>query len=269
MSEPLPQDIADALRRAASRLGSLAQPIHYFTDVTSTNDIAARLAERGAPEGTTVMASAQTAGRGRLRRTWHSPPGAGLYVSVVFRNPRLAPMLTLAGGVAVTEGIRLAAALPVEIKWPNDVVIRDGASRQRRLKLAGILAEASSGSDGIEHVILGMGINVRSSPLPNELAAIATCIDRELGRPADSAAILAETLASLNALVQRLASGDREIVLSRWRALAPSALGSTVEWERGTIPTRGTTLGIDDEGALLVRSGDVTERIVAGEVRWL
>lgn len=269
MSEPLPQDIADALRRAASRLGSLGQPIHYFTEVTSTNDIAARLAEAGAAEGTTVIASAQTAGRGRLGRTWHSPAGAGLYVSVVFRNPRLAPMLTLAGGVAVTEGIRLAAALPVEIKWPNDVVIRDGASRQRRLKLAGVLAEASSGAKGIEHVVLGMGINVRFAPLPSELGPIATCIERELGRPADSAAILAETLASLNALVQRLVSGEQETVLRRWRALAPSALGSTVEWERNNVRTRGTTLGIDDAGALLVRSGDGTERIVSGEVRWL
>jgi BirA family biotin operon repressor/biotin-[acetyl-CoA-carboxylase] ligase len=269
MSEPLPQDIAVALSRAASRLGAIAQTIHYFTEVTSTNDVAARLAAHGAAEGTTVLASAQTAGRGRLGRSWHSPAGAGLSVSVVVRNPRLAPMLTLAGGIAVTEGIRLAAALPVEIKWPNDVIIRDDGSRARRLKLAGILAEASSGANGIEHVVLGMGINVRSAPLPNELGLAATCVERELGRPADPAAILAETLASLNALVQRLDSGDRKTVLNRWRALAPSALGSAVEWERGNIPVRGTTQGIDDEGALLVRSGDLTERIVSGELRWL
>jgi BirA family transcriptional regulator, biotin operon repressor / biotin---[acetyl-CoA-carboxylase] ligase len=269
MSDPLPQDIAEALSRTAGRLGSIGSPIHYFTGVTSTNDVAALLAERGAPEGTTVLASAQSAGRGRLGRSWHSPPGAGLYVSLVFRDPRIASMLTLAGGVAVAEGIRAATGLPVEIKWPNDVVVRDGASRQRRLKLAGVLAEASSGAEGLQHVILGIGINVRSAPLPNELGAIASCIERELGRAADSPAILAETLAALNGLVQPLRTGDQHTVLSRWRALAPSALGSTVEWERANIRTRGTTLGIDDEGALLVRSGDATERIVAGEVRWL
>ncbi len=269
MSEPLPQEIAEALSRTAARLGSLGHPIQYFTEVTSTNDVAARLADRGAPEGTTVIASAQTAGRGRLGRNWHSPPGAGLYVSIVFRNPRVASMLTLAGGVAIAEGIRTATGLPVEIKWPNDVVVRDGGSRQRRLKVAGVLAEASSGADGFQHVVLGFGINVRSAPLPKELGGIATCIERELGRPADPAAILAETLASLSTLAQRLCSGDQQTVLTRWRALAPSALGSTVEWERANAPARGTTVGIDDEGALLVRSGDSTERIVSGEVRWL
>jgi len=269
MPEALPSELAEALRRSAGRLGGIGDPIQYFTEVTSTNDIAARLAERGALEGTAVVASAQTAGRGRLGRSWYSPAGAGLYVSVVFRDPRVVPMLTLAGGVAVAEGIRAATGLPVEIKWPNDVVVRDGGRRLRPLKLAGVLAEGSSGAEGLQHVILGFGINVRPAPLPMELGAIATSIERELGRPADSGTILAETFAALNALVEQLRQRHRSNVLSRWRALAPSALGSTVEWERANARARGTTLGIDDEGALLVRSGDSTERIVSGEVWWL
>jgi BirA family transcriptional regulator, biotin operon repressor / biotin---[acetyl-CoA-carboxylase] ligase len=269
MSEPLPHEMADALRRAAGRLGSLGNSVHYYTEVTSTNDVAATLAEHRAREGTIVIASSQSAGRGRLGRNWHSPAGAGLYVSIVFRNPRVAPKLTLAGGVAVAEGIRAATALPVEIKWPNDVVLSDERSRQRRLKLAGVLAEASSGADGLQYVILGFGINVRLSPFPGALGGIATCIERELGRPVDATAILVETLTSLSSLVERLERGDEASVLSRWRVLAPSALGSTVEWQRADTRARGTTIGIDDEGALLVRMGDSTERIVAGEVQWL
>ena len=266
MPEPLPQEIAEALYRAAGRIRAIGNPVHYFTEVSSTNDVAASLAGRNAPEGTTVIASAQSAGRGRLGRNWHSPAGAGLYVSIVFRNRRAAPMLTLAGGVAVAEGIRIATGLPVEIKWPNDVVVPEGA---RRLKLAGVLAEASTGAGGLEYVVLGIGINVRSIPFPRELSATATSIERELGRPADPGPILSELLASLNTLVERLASGDQEAVLSRWRSLAPSAKGSIVEWQRDKTRARGTTVGIDDEGALLVRSGDLTERIVSGEVHWL
>jgi BirA family biotin operon repressor/biotin-[acetyl-CoA-carboxylase] ligase len=268
LAERLPPDIAEGLHRNASRFGALGHSIQYFTEVTSTNDIAARLAERGASEGTAVLASAQTAGRGRMGRSWHSPPGAGLYVSLVFRDPRVAGMLTLAGGVAVAQGIRAATALPVEIKWPNDVVLRD-SSRRRRLKLAGVLAEASTGAEGLQHVILGIGINVRCAALPPELDVIATSIERELGRPPDAGAVLGETLASLNVMVQHLRSGNRSMVLDRWRALAPSSLGSTVEWERTNGRTRGTTAGVDDDGALLVRMGEATERIVSGEVRWL
>jgi BirA family biotin operon repressor/biotin-[acetyl-CoA-carboxylase] ligase len=189
-------------------------------------------------------------------------------VSIVFRDPRVAPLLTLAGGVAAAEGIRAATALPVEIKWPNDVIVRD-ALRRQRLKLAGVLAEASTGAEGLQHVVLGIGINVRSAALPPELAAVATSIERELGRAVDPGAVLGETLAWLNLMVQHLRSGRRSIVLERWRALAPSAVGTRVEWERATGRTSGTSAGIDDEGALLVQTGGSTQRIVSGEVRWL
>src|SRR5207253_921772 len=124
--------------------------------------------EDGAPDGTAVVASSQTAGRGRFGRQWYSPPGAGLYVSIVCRNAAAAPLLTLAGGVAVADGIRAATGLPVCIKWPNDVVVESGSPARRR-KLAGILAEASSGADGVQHVILGFGINLRSAAYPQAL----------------------------------------------------------------------------------------------------
>src|SRR5688572_17809256 len=140
MSEPLPEEIRAALAAGAARRGPFGDPVVFLTETPSTNDVAMAMAEQGAPEGTMVMALTQTAGRGRLGREWVSPPGAGLYLSIICRNAAIAPILTLAGGVAVALGIRRATGLPVLIKWPNDIVIPDTAAPGRRRKLAGILA---------------------------------------------------------------------------------------------------------------------------------
>jgi BirA family biotin operon repressor/biotin-[acetyl-CoA-carboxylase] ligase len=267
MSDPVPAEIAAALARTAERRGCFGDPLYFFTETGSTNDVAATLAEHGAPDGATVVASSQTAGRGRFGRTWFSPEGAGLYASLVCRNAGAEPLLTLAGGVAVAQGIRAATALPVFIKWPNDVVTGERGRTQR--KLAGILAEASTGADGVQYVILGFGINLRPAAFPLELADRATSIETELGRPADAGAVLAETLAAFRLLLDRLAVGDRAHVLARWRELAPSAQGATIEWTTSAGDLRGTSQGIDDDGALLVKVGARIERIISGELRWL
>lgn len=266
MPDPVPDDIAAALAGSSARRGCFGQPLHFFLETGSTNDVAATLAERGAPEGTTVIASRQTAGRGRFGRTWFSPQGAGLYVSLVCRDSAAAPLLTLAGGVAVAEGIRAATGLPAMIKWPNDVVAGDARARR---KLAGILAEASTGAAGLQYVILGLGINLRTAAYPAELADRATSIETELGRAVDAGMVLSETLAAFHALFTRLAAGDRQHVLARWRALAPSSRGAVVEWTTPAGERRGTSAGIDEGGALLVRVGSSVERIISGELRWI
>lgn len=268
MPEPVPAEIAAALRATAGRRGAFGEPLHFFTETGSTNDVAATLAERGAAEGTTVVASSQTAGRGRLGRGWFSPPGAGLYVSVVFRNPRAVPLLTIAGGVAVADGIRAATGLPVGLKWPNDVIVESGLAPVRRRKIAGVLAEASSGAEGVQHVVLGFGINLRPAAYPPEIAGRASSIETELGRVPDAAAVLAETLCALAAYSEAVHAGDGGSLLERWRALAPSARGTTVRWDAPDGERTGVTDGIDESGALLVRTGGRVERIISGEVRW-
>jgi BirA family biotin operon repressor/biotin-[acetyl-CoA-carboxylase] ligase len=268
MSEPLPEDLSRALAASAARRGCFGDPVYFFSETGSTNDVAATLAERDAPEGATVVASSQTAGRGRFGRTWFSPPGAGLYVSVVCRNPSAAPFVTLAGGVAVADGIRAASGLPVQIKWPNDIVV-EGVAPARRRKLAGILAEASTGAAGLQYVILGFGINLRPAAYPPELADRATALETELGRPADGAAVLAETLAVFADLFKGLATGHSARVLARWRELAPSSRGARVEWETPDGVVAGVSAGIADDGALLVRVRDHVERIISGELRWI
>lgn len=268
MSEPLPPDFTSALHATSSRRGHLGLDVHYFSETSSTNDVAARYAEQGAPEGTVVVAGSQSSGRGRFGRVWHSPPGAGLYMSVVFRDLAAAPFLTLAGGVAVVDGVRAATGLPLEIKWPNDVVAAGSRGPAQRRKVAGVLAEGSSTADGLQHVVLGMGINVSPAAYPHEVASRASSIETELGRPVDAGPIFAEVLAALSGLLTPLSRGDASGLLARWRALSPWTAGAAVECDTPSGRASGVAAGIADDGALLVRVSGRIERIIAGEVVW-
>ena len=233
-------------------------PPRIFTTVGSTNDVAASL-----PLGSVVVADAQTAGRGRRGHSWFSPPGAGLYVSVVVAPararvdpPRATMLLTLAAGVALAEGIASATGLEAALKWPNDIFVS-------RRKLAGILAEGHG-----DTVVLGYGINVSATAFPPELADRATSLESELGREVERQRVLDETLAALERRYDDLLDGRFDAILDAWRRLAPGASGARVQWTTITGVRAGVTSGIDHEGALLVRIGDQVERIVSGEVLW-
>ena len=257
------------LARSAARLGPFGHRVHWLETTSSTNDVAAHLAELGAHEGTIVAADAQTAGRGRLGRTWFSPPGAGLYVSIVLRpsgdlaragNP--SALLTLASGVAIAEGVGASTGLPVEIKWPNDVMIG-------KRKLAGILAEATAQAGSLQQVILGFGVNLHPAAYAPELADRVTSIEAETSRPADRARIFVEILAAFAARYADLRGGRFDAILSAWRSLAPSLPSARVEWDTAGGVMRGRAEDIDRQGALLVRVGGRIERVIAGEVRWI
>ncbi|MGE0448659.1 MAG: biotin--[acetyl-CoA-carboxylase] ligase [Vicinamibacterales bacterium] len=265
----LPAAFADALA-ARPRVGPIGASVLYFESIGSTNDVAATLAGTGAAEGAVVIAEQQTAGRGRMGRTWFSPPASGLYVSVVLAptrariDPQRATMLlTLAAGVALAEAVERATGLVPAIKWPNDLLV---GTR----KLAGILAEGvASGSSRVHSVVLGYGINVAPAAYPPELAVRATSLESELGRAVDRGAVCAESLASLSRVYTRLLDGDFDAILDDWRARAPGSRGRRVAWDApGGHERTGVTHGIDDSGALLVRVDGRIERIVAGEVRW-
>jgi len=268
-AEPLPHDFIEAFDRVSARLSFAASP-RFFSTIGSTNDEASALAAAGEAEGTTVIADAQTSGRGRQGRTWFSPPGAGLYVSVVLTpgRARLAPeratsLLTLMAGVALAEGIERSTGLTPDIKWPNDLLVG-------RRKLAGILAEGvTHGSGGGVHaVVLGYGINVLPASYPADLADRATSLESELGRPVDRAAVCAETLAALSERYRDLVDAQYDAILDRWRERAPSRQGARVSWDTLAGPKTGTTVDIDEQGALVVRTASGLERLNAGEVRW-
>jgi BirA family biotin operon repressor/biotin-[acetyl-CoA-carboxylase] ligase len=281
-----PEDWAQALEASRARLGGLAATVRYLATAGSTNDVALRLAAQGAAEGTVVLAGTQTAGRGRGGRSWFSPPGAGLYVSVILRPcgapadpfpPSTVPgwvrLLTLAAGVAISTGVRVATGLPAQVKWPNDIVVTDAdaptAAARRPRKVAGILAEAQATAGHLEHIVLGYGINVRPAAYPPDVAALASSLETETGRSIDRGAVLAETLVALRAEYDGLQRGDAASMLERWRRVSPSACGSRVRWQTTGGAIEGMTGGIDEDGALIVVSGDESRRVSSGEVNWL
>jgi len=267
--ESIPDDLSRALSSTESERGIFGARLFYVSQTGSTNDLAAAAADHGAPEGTTFVAGAQTAGRGRLGRAWFSPPGSGLYFSIVIRRRSIVPWLTLAGGVGVAEGIRAATGLPVQIKWPNDIVSVSGSGFKGRRKIAGILAEASSVPQGVQHVILGVGINIGAASFPPELADRAGSIETELGRTVEFGAVLAEALAGLNRALSELEHAGPPTLFTRWIELAPSATGERIEWDGPYGVQSGISAGLAEDGAILARTSEGLARIIAGEVRWV
>jgi len=259
--DDVPPDVRDALGAYAPRLGLFGAGIWWHREIGSTNDAALMMAERGAAEGTVVGADLQTAGRGRQGRVWSSPPGTGLYVSVVLRPAfRAVPLVTIAAGVAIAEGIREASGLTAALKWPNDVYFTGH-------KVAGILAEAGAGDRGLTHVVLGFGINVSQAAFSPEIAMRATSLERELGRPVDRGLVLACCLAALASRYEQLAN-DPQSVLQQWRIYAAPMLQRPVTCTVSQRTVDGVAEDIDDQGALLVRTSGETVRVVSGEVIW-
>lgn len=223
-------------------------------------DAAASLAHDGAAHGVVVVADEQTAGRGRRGTQWASPPGAGLYFSFIARPANRAEgpssLITLAAGVGIRSGLEAATGLAPGLKWPNDLIVG-------RRKLAGILAEGLSIGTPAQAVIIGVGINIRPAAYPPDVAARATSLEGELARAVDCEALLGRVLEHLRDTLVRLDESPGDI-LQAWRAAAPSATGTRVEWDGRA----GITAGIDDSGALLVKTGSGIERIIAGELNW-
>lgn len=254
--------MADALARTAARRGGMGARLTWYPITTSTNDRAMEEAVSGAAHGTLVVAECQSSGRGRLGRVWQSPPGAGVYCSVVVHLPAaVAPLLTLAAGVAVADGLRVSTGLEVQLKWPNDIWV-DGR------KLGGILSEAAAIEAERAVVVTGIGLNLTPSVWHPDLAGRATSIEDELGRGVDRGLVLAEVLVALEERTRQLAEGGAPAMLADWRTLAAPLMGRRVTWERGGEAVEGQATGIDDTGALVVGTAWGVERIVAGEVRW-
>lgn len=262
-----------------------ASPVVFFNETGSTNDVASALAARGAAHGTVVLARAQTAGRGRRGRSWASPADAGLYFSCIVRPrpdqapgvagaPPAAMLITLTAAVAVVDAIERVTGFTPGIKWPNDLVAdrgRDAVSGVwHRRKLAGILAEGAISGDAVQHIVLGVGINLTPAAYPPEVAAIATSLTLETGHDSDGFVLFAACRASLARDIAHLLDGEAASLLDRWRQRAPSAEGARVRWDRDGRAHEGVTAGLGEDGALRVRLADGrVVAIVAGEVEWL
>lgn len=209
------------------------------------------------------MADQQSAGRGRQRRRWVSRAG-DLFLSLLVR-PHDLPVETLSvlpllTGVAVSQAAREWGVEP-RLKWPNDVLVGER-------KLAGILAEASSGGLGLEHVVLGIGVNLALDP-PGHLRGVATSVRAETGRSPTPDEAAAAVLAAFLTFARTLAPGGVAAVVSAWRQRAADWWGREVEVRSGDTRVAGRALGVDEQGALLLQTGGGTIRVLSGDARAL
>jgi BirA family biotin operon repressor/biotin-[acetyl-CoA-carboxylase] ligase len=249
----------------------VARQYEHLDETDSTNQVAFELGRSGALAGTAVVAEGQTAGRGRLGRSFFSPPYQNLYTSIVLRPTGSisdTPTLILAAAVAVAETVAefLGDESLVEIKWPNDVLIR-------RRKTSGILMESSAEGTRIAFAILGIGINlnVDRTIFPEEFQQLATSLSSELGHPVDRIAFTRRLFENLERQLDRHAQGGFEAVRPRFESLFRMR-GETVGIEElGGKRIDGTALGIAANGALEVeiqegdRAGEIV-RVMAGDV---
>jgi BirA family biotin operon repressor/biotin-[acetyl-CoA-carboxylase] ligase len=236
-------------------------PLEHHAEIGSTSERLKELARAGAPELSVVTADTQTAGRGRQGHAWASPRG-NLHLSVLLRPAATPGLLPLLGGVAVREAL-VSFGAAARLKWPNDVLVDDR-------KLAGLLAEGASGPQGIEWVVLGIGVNVdpeTAGPGADALPESATTLRAAAGRAVVLETVAAEVLWQVALWYHRAAAGRMADVLAAWREAAVCWWGRPVLARAGEQVIRGIAKDIDEEGALLLTSADGgVVRVVAGEV---
>lgn len=235
--------------------------VHFAREIDSTNLWIKRLAKEGAPEGTLALAEFQSAGRGRLGRSWEVPEGTSVMMSILLRpkfEPQYAPMLTLVMGMAVAKAVK-KLGFDVSIKWPNDVVVS-------HKKICGILTEMGVRDGKIDYAVIGVGINVNIREFPEEMADKATSLYLESGKEFDRSQIPGLVMEAFEKYYEKFAatcdlSGlkeEYESILSNYnqpvRVLAKE-------------PYEGVARGITDGGELLVEKTDGTiVAVSAGEV---
>lgn len=229
--------------------------------LTSTNTVLKEFSRKGAPHGMICLCEQQTAGRGRLDRSWSSPEGMGVWCSVLLRPslpPERLPLITFCAALAMAQAVREQCGLDVRIKWPNDLILSGR-------KLCGVLLEMGFDAQGAPFVIVGTGLNVRRGAYPPELADRAIAIE-EACPPPERSCLIAAYLNALEAAVSALEQGIVSGIPDAYRALS-CTLDSDVQVIGPDAAFTGHAEEIDETGALLVRTADgELRRVLAGDV---
>jgi BirA family biotin operon repressor/biotin-[acetyl-CoA-carboxylase] ligase len=234
------------------------RPFRFYPRIDSTNDTALTWLRDGAPDGAAVIADEQLKGRGRMGRTWHTPPGVAIAMSVILKPTHAAlPQVTMLGALAIAETLDEMGAQQVGIKWANDVLLNER-------KVSGVLSEAAW--DEQTHLIgavLGIGLNVRVDFTGTELAQKAISIEPALGIPLDRADLIARLLGRVDYWRGQLGT---HMLFRAWRArLVTPGRHVSIAQTDGTL--EGIAQDVDENGALLVRGDDgVLHRVVAGDL---
>ena len=255
----LPEEIGSGLNTQI-----MGKHVKHYYEVSSTQDVAAELARGGAADGTLVIAEMQKEGRGRKGRSWVSFPEGGIYLSLILR-PNLLPsqivQVPLIAGVAVVKAIKDIIPLQPAIKWPNDIIIGEK-------KVGGILTEMNCEVDGINFVVLGIGLNVNipASSLTEPTIGIATSLIEEHGAYISRVKLVQCFLIEFEMIYKKFMAYGFSSVRNEWKTLN-NTLGVRVKVNDGGKETKGQAIDIDNDGFLLVRSNSGTvHRIISGDV---
>ena len=262
----VPDIVLPQLLRPRLRSNRLGKTFYHFYSVDSTNAFALRMLQhdRNVPDGTLILAESQTAGRGRMGRTWYSEADSGLYFSLVLHpdiSPGFAPLFTLGCAVALHNAVERQTGLKADIKWPNDLLVEGK-------KVAGILAEIQADLDRIHVLVIGVGLNVNHSALPEDLAERATSLRLVSGHPQSRIEILLDFLEQFEALIDRFHAAGPEVMVAEWTRYSSFASGRRVQIADGTRIVEGVTRGLNRFGALRVETLDGhVQELYSGDVR--
>ena len=226
----------------------IGKKLLFFSRVDSTNEELKRRARTGAESGLVCTAEQQIAGKGRLGRSWVSPPGTGIFASVLLRPdipPTEVPGITLAAGLAVCRAVQTTTGCKAKIKWPNDVLIGNK-------KLCGILTEIAAEADKVDFIIIGIGINTNNAHFPEEIAHKATSLLLETGHRIDRRTLLREVLKQLEIYTDEFFTDATGSVVNEYKTEC-ATLGRQVQVLRGKEMLEGTAVDISDTGALIIQ----------------
>jgi len=241
------------------RLHTALAPLvfQFFTQAGSTNDLAIDWLKQGAPNGAVVIADEQLKGRGRMGRTWYTPQGVALALSVILHPPdEELPQVSMLGALAIAELCDQLGLSDIGVKWPNDVQVN-------RRKVSGVLPEVVWDGTHLTGVVLGIGINVRVDFSGTELAETAISLESALGESLDRVELLSYLLGRIDDWTGRLGS---YALFAAWKARL-NMIGNLVTVSNGDYGIQGMAQDVDEQGALLIRTpDDVLHRVIAGDI---
>lgn len=241
----------------------VAKEVLYFDTIDSTNTKAQELAEKGYPSGTLVVADKQESGKGRRGRSWVSPSGTGIFMTLMIKpdiNPNNASMLTLVAALAVAKAITSVTGEEALIKWPNDIVVNSK-------KVCGILTEMNAQFDYINHIVVGIGINVHNERFPEEISQMASSLMIEAGgKRFHRAQIIAETMSYFEQYYDTfLKTQDLSALVREYDELLVN-MNKSVRVLDPKEPFDGKAMGITPKGELIVDTWESRKLVSSGEV---
>jgi BirA family biotin operon repressor/biotin-[acetyl-CoA-carboxylase] ligase len=261
--ERVPDILTPDMLRQQLKGSMFAKKIHHFFRVDSTNRVALDLGYAGEPEGTVILAEEQTAGRGRMGRSWHSERASGIYVTLLLRptiSPVQAPLLTMMAGLSAYAAIQEQTGLQLDVKWPNDLIMNGK-------KLGGILTEMHAEPNLVRFLIVGIGLNVNQKEFPAELDSIATSLRAESGKNQSRLELLARLLRGFESDYNRFLRDGSNSVTKRFAQVSSYARGKKVRVTNGSESYVGVTAGLRPEGLLQIQREDgALVTVLAGDV---